>query len=165
MASAEQRSKVPKFGDWDSDDNVPYTAFFDNARTDKINPNDPLQNPDAFLHHQVQYRSSASDGPREVSSSAAHKSKSDYQRRQKSSSNYFRQPTTAQPSHERRTASVPKFGAWDEADPSSGEGFTVIFNRVKEEKQVASTHFPPQPTSTSSPSKVRWCLFPWGCKP
>lgn len=37
-----------------------------------------------------------------------------------------------------RVASVPKFGAWDELDPKSGEGFTVIFNKVKEEKQAAS---------------------------
>ncbi|KAE8689683.1 hypothetical protein F3Y22_tig00110933pilonHSYRG00290 [Hibiscus syriacus] len=37
-----------------------------------------------------------------------------------------------------RTTSVPKFGEWDETDPTSGEGFTVIFNKVKEEK-----HAPP----------------------
>ncbi|KAA3478187.1 RPM1-interacting protein 4-like [Gossypium australe] len=35
-----------------------------------------------------------------------------------------------------RTASVPKFGEWDETDPTSGEGFTVIFNQLKEEKQA-----------------------------
>ncbi|XP_039048155.1 RPM1-interacting protein 4-like [Hibiscus syriacus] len=33
-----------------------------------------------------------------------------------------------------RTTSVPQFGEWDETDPTSGEGFTVIFNKVKEEK-------------------------------
>jgi RPM1-interacting protein 4 len=38
-----------------------------------------------------------------------------------------------------RVASVPKFGAWDELDPKSGEGFTVIFNKVKEEKQIAAS--------------------------
>lgn len=48
-----------------------------------------------------------------------------------------------------RTPSVPKFGAWDELDPESGEGFTAIFNKVKEEKQIASSQFPnvsPQPS-------------------
>jgi hypothetical protein len=30
---------------------------------------------------------------------------------------------------------VPKFGEWDEKDPSTGEGFTDIFNKVREEKQ------------------------------
>lgn len=48
-----QRSHVPKFGNWDGD-NVPYTAFFENARKEKVggarmNPNDPEENPDAFL--------------------------------------------------------------------------------------------------------------------
>ncbi|KAJ6999340.1 hypothetical protein NC653_010130 [Populus alba x Populus x berolinensis] len=50
-----------------------------------------------------------------------------------------------------RAASIPKFGAWDETDPRSGEGFTVIFNRVKEEKQIASTTFPSVPTQPGSP--------------
>ncbi|KAI9395606.1 hypothetical protein POPTR_004G002500v4 [Populus trichocarpa] len=49
-----------------------------------------------------------------------------------------------------RAASIPKFGAWDETDPRSGEGFTVIFNRVKEEKQIASTTFPSVPTQPVS---------------
>lgn len=48
----QQRSHVPKFGNWDGD-NVPYTVFFENARKEKsngviINPNDPEQNPEAF---------------------------------------------------------------------------------------------------------------------
>lgn len=44
-----------------------------------------------------------------------------------------------------RVASVPKFGAWDETDPRSGEGFTAIFNKVKEEKQIAAAKFPQVP--------------------
>lgn len=48
----QQRSHVPKFGNWEGD-NVPYTAYFENARKEKIggvriNPNDPEQNPEAF---------------------------------------------------------------------------------------------------------------------
>nr|XP_018633581.2 RPM1-interacting protein 4-like isoform X1 [Nicotiana tomentosiformis] len=65
------------------------------------------------------------------------------------------------------SASVPKFGAWDEKDPKSGEGFTVIFNKVKEEKQIAAAKFPivqPQPNMPSShkrnaKSKMFCCLF------
>ncbi|XP_052203415.1 RPM1-interacting protein 4-like [Diospyros lotus] len=66
------------------------------------------------------------------------------------------------------SASVPKFGAWDETDPKSGEGFTVIFNKVKEEKQIAAAKLPmvsPQPSNyTNSPmkksgSKICCCLF------
>uniref|UniRef100_A0A2P2JLJ1 RPM1-interacting protein 4 n=1 Tax=Rhizophora mucronata TaxID=61149 RepID=A0A2P2JLJ1_RHIMU len=46
-----QRSPVPKFGNWESEENVLYTAYFENARKGwsrgkTINPNDPLQNPD-----------------------------------------------------------------------------------------------------------------------
>ncbi|KAL8128666.1 hypothetical protein V2J09_017821 [Rumex salicifolius] len=31
--------------------------------------------------------------------------------------------------------SVPKFGEWDESDPASADGYTQIFNIVKEERQ------------------------------
>lgn len=53
MMQQQQRSHIPKFGSWDAD-NVPYTAYFENARKDKgtgimINPNDPEQNPEAFM--------------------------------------------------------------------------------------------------------------------
>ncbi|XP_004510259.1 RPM1-interacting protein 4 isoform X2 [Cicer arietinum] len=46
-----QRTHVPKFGNWNSGDNVPYTAYFDKARqgrtgTKMINPNDPEENSD-----------------------------------------------------------------------------------------------------------------------
>ncbi|KAK4548685.1 hypothetical protein RGQ29_032790 [Quercus rubra] len=73
-----------------------------------------------------------------------------------------------------RAVSVPKFGAWDELDPKSGEGFTAIFNKVKEGKQIASSQFPnvsPQPSyypsaqrhgQSSSRSKICCCLFSSG---
>ncbi|XP_028797930.1 NOI-like protein [Neltuma alba] len=48
------RSHVPKFGNWDADDEQ-YTAYFETARREKdlnsltmVNPNDPEQNPKAF---------------------------------------------------------------------------------------------------------------------
>ncbi|XVE72733.1 hypothetical protein DITRI_Ditri11bG0062400 [Diplodiscus trichospermus] len=49
-----QRSHVPRFGNWDSEENVPYTAYFDKAREGRsggkiVNPNDPQASPD--LHH------------------------------------------------------------------------------------------------------------------
>ncbi|KAM7521830.1 hypothetical protein LguiA_011732 [Lonicera macranthoides] len=48
-----QRSHVPKFGNWEGEDNVPYTVYFDKARKDRtggkmINPNDPQENPGMF---------------------------------------------------------------------------------------------------------------------
>ncbi|KAG2294099.1 hypothetical protein Bca4012_004796 [Brassica carinata] len=30
---------------------------------------------------------------------------------------------------------IPKFGEWDVNDPSSAEGFTVIFNKARNEKK------------------------------
>ncbi|KAJ6801454.1 RPM1-interacting protein 4-like [Iris pallida] len=46
-------ARVPKFGNWESGDDVPYTQYFDNARKGKtagklINPNDPQENPVSF---------------------------------------------------------------------------------------------------------------------
>jgi hypothetical protein len=37
-----------------------------------------------------------------------------------------------------RGSAVPKFGEWDEKDPSTGEAFTGIFDKVREEKQSGS---------------------------
>lgn len=34
-----------------------------------------------------------------------------------------------------KAPSVPKFGEWDESDPASADGYTQIFNIVKEERQ------------------------------
>ncbi|XP_009420322.2 RPM1-interacting protein 4 isoform X1 [Musa acuminata AAA Group] len=35
-------------------------------------------------------------------------------------------------------SSVPRFGEWDESDPSSADNFTGIFNKVREEKKSGS---------------------------
>ncbi|KAJ1695029.1 hypothetical protein LUZ63_011727 [Rhynchospora breviuscula] len=44
---------------------------------------------------------------------------------------------------------LPKFGEWDVNDPASAEGFTVIFNKARDEKKTATT----APCS-DSPSKA-----------
>lgn len=45
-------SNVPSFGNWDSEEDVPYTIYFEKARKNRggkiINPNDPQENPDMF---------------------------------------------------------------------------------------------------------------------
>ncbi|KAL2529847.1 RPM1-interacting protein 4 [Forsythia ovata] len=66
---------------------------------------------------------------------------------------------------------VPKFGDWDETNPASAEGYTHIFNRVREEKNSDAGKVPVMPTETSYPNgqkqygndnlKVCGC-FPWG---
>ena len=34
---------------------------------------------------------------------------------------------------------LPKFGEWDVNDPSSAEGFTVIFNKARNEKKTGGS--------------------------
>ncbi|KAF6133974.1 hypothetical protein GIB67_040738, partial [Kingdonia uniflora] len=40
------------------------------------------------------------------------------------------------------SAAVPKFGEWDENNPSSADGYTHIFNKVREEKQIGTAKPP-----------------------
>ncbi|GFQ02703.1 rpm1-interacting protein 4 [Phtheirospermum japonicum] len=60
------RSNVPKFGNWENDDNVPYTVYFDKARKTRgkmINPNDPQENPDMFPNNEPSSLARASSDP------------------------------------------------------------------------------------------------------
>uniref|UniRef100_A0A803NYU5 Uncharacterized protein n=1 Tax=Cannabis sativa TaxID=3483 RepID=A0A803NYU5_CANSA len=50
--------------------------------------------------------------------------------------------STAHDHHHHRTTSIPKFGAWDVNDPRSGDGFTVIFEKLKEEKTNVTSIVP-----------------------
>ncbi|XP_027337579.1 protein NOI4-like [Abrus precatorius] len=68
---------------------------------------------------------------------------------------------------------LPKFGEWDVNDPASAEGFTVIFNKARDEKKIASAsgRFPSQRRNDSrnrkgnkkfksSPKKKWFCFGP-----
>ncbi|GAB2230035.1 hypothetical protein Droror1_Dr00014291 [Drosera rotundifolia] len=48
---------------------------------------------------------------------------------------------------------LPKFGEWDENDPSSAEGFTVIFNKARNEKKSGSKAESPGYTELNSKSE------------
>ncbi|XP_077229057.1 RPM1-interacting protein 4-like isoform X3 [Tasmannia lanceolata] len=225
-----QRSHVPKFGNWEAEENVPYTAYFDKARKGKtgekmINPNDPQENPDAFSDDAPPVHAPPSktepEVPTPASVAAALKtrderrtSKEDSELRRSTDSpgrprdpprranrqggtsvdhsplhpNY--QPRAASkggvssPSWERKGSSeggshgglapntpgrsrlrptargdetpekgaaVPKFGEWDENNPASADGYTHIFNKVREEKQIGSAKVPVMPTDSSYP--------------
>nr|XP_033517534.1 RPM1-interacting protein 4-like isoform X2 [Nicotiana tomentosiformis] len=172
-----QGSHVPKFGNWDGD-NVPYTTYFENARKGKggkmINPNDPEENPEAFAYRGYE---DASINVSHVNTPLVETPQtSDAKKNKNDRGNIFVPPSPNRLKNSRNpsddlsyysSASVPKFGAWDEKDPKSGEGFTVIFNKVKEEKQIAAAKFPivqPQPNMPSShkrnaKSKMFCCLF------
>lgn len=65
-----QRSHVPQFGNWEGQENVPYTVYFEKARKGRkgekmINPNDPEENPDLYSDNDSQLQSSSSGGVKE----------------------------------------------------------------------------------------------------
>lgn len=61
----QQRSHVPKFGNWESEENVEYSAYFDEASKAKakggkmIDPSDPRDKPDRFSNYPAQVQASA----------------------------------------------------------------------------------------------------------
>ncbi|KAG4921690.1 hypothetical protein AAZX31_18G151400 [Glycine max] len=68
-------------------------------------------------------------------------------------------------------AAVPKFGEWDESNPASADGYTHIFNKVREEKQVGAGHVPVTPNGRQyaarnqpADDKAQSCCFCWGKK-
>lgn len=70
-----------------------------------------------------------------------------------------------------KSAAVPKFGEWDESDPASADGYTHIFNKVREEKHVAAGNTPGTPNGRSyvirnqpANDKAQGCCFFWGRK-
>ncbi|KAJ7961548.1 RPM1-interacting protein 4-like [Quillaja saponaria] len=258
-----QRSHVPKFGNWESEENVPYTAYFDKARkgrpgTKMVNPNDPQENSDLFpdnpapappskvgpgsqesvgkgsvrsTHERHKSREDGdlkhfidspahhdSVGSRIASESPHHRPGSrgvlpaDTHRRparQSAGSEYSieRSPlhrharatgNSGAPSPSRegkasyesshgtpgrsrlrpradespdRGAAVPKFGEWDESNPASADGFTHIFNKVREERQGGAGHVPGMLTETSNTARkqaandnAKGCCFWWSRK-
>ncbi|KAF5770026.1 putative RPM1-interacting protein 4/NOI4 [Helianthus annuus] len=61
---------------------------------------------------------------------------------------------------------LPKFGEWDVKNPSSADGFTVIFAKARDENKtgggatVAAKAPPPKPPPPKmEPSKHRFCCF------
>ncbi|KAL5138026.1 Protein NOI4 [Glycine soja] len=48
---------------------------------------------------------------------------------------------------------LPKFGEWDVNDPTSAEGFTVIFNKARDEKKTGGNPDSPGKTATDPHSK------------
>ncbi|KAI9123572.1 hypothetical protein K1719_004872 [Acacia pycnantha] len=196
-------SHVPKFGNWDRDDE--YTAYFETARREKdlnsltmVNPNDPEQNPEASnfvtgstvsaggsdgsisrnsnnslgrstrrrsLSHQRGRDSYGSFKQESVSSRSNYPDHAVLQRRENkrsvsrggnvgpagsfSSSSYHRRGSgshASRDSEDQEAATIPKFGDWDEKDPKSGDSFTVIFRKLKQERQTESDQLPHAPS-------------------
>ncbi|GJW12744.1 RPM1-interacting protein 4 (RIN4) family protein [Tanacetum coccineum] len=64
---------------------------------------------------------------------------------------------------------LPKFGEWDVNDPASAEGFTVIFNKARNEKKTGgatdspttsdSTHHKAGAATLGKPQSKKWFCF------
>uniref|UniRef100_M8BHU3 RIN4 pathogenic type III effector avirulence factor Avr cleavage site domain-containing protein n=1 Tax=Aegilops tauschii TaxID=37682 RepID=M8BHU3_AEGTA len=181
MQKQQKNAHVPKFGNWDNDGNVPYTLYFDNARKGKggkpINPNDPVENPEAFsssvvapspnrsfdqgrpalppaspppAHHHERRPSDAPAAAPPLSPPHPHsvtgtvpaapvgQSRAEYS----DGSGYGLVANSVDRSRARgasrgneQGSAVPKFGDWD-SNPASADGYTHIFNKVREEKST-----------------------------
>lgn len=247
------RPTVPKFGNWESEDNVPYTVYFDKARKGKtggkmINPNDPQENPEMFANiktsppppppaprpkptpepeqpvhkravrpthdrrvsrEESEYpptndntsrRTSGGSTPqrggqgaagagRQVkndhsfdksplhphyqakvtgkgSGSPSWEGKNSYDSSHGTPGRSRMKPTRGDDSPD-RGAAVPRFGEWDENNPSSADNYTHIFNKVREERvtgspMVSDSDARPNynmPRNQKPSNKI--CCFPW----
>ncbi|CAL5347699.1 unnamed protein product [Camellia sinensis] len=228
-----QHSQAPKFGNWESEENVSYTEYFENKRKPKgggrKNPNGPRDNTPPVQappqqgaelkgqmdkeaitskhelrtsHEDVKIRrltdsplhidtvgqtshggTSPGETPKRVTRKSAGSDHSidhsplhpHYQARvgrkvsgvsspsleKKGSSEGSHGLSPSTPGRSRlrsvtrgdNTADhspvVPKFGDWDESDPTSAEHYSHIFNKVREEKQIGEGKVPGIATETS----------------
>ncbi|KAK8506048.1 hypothetical protein V6N13_002703 [Hibiscus sabdariffa] len=198
-----QRSRVPKFGTWESEGIVPYTAYFDKAREGRnagkiVNPNDPQESPELHQEHVAPTRAPPASRPKPESDEPVGRNENGNRRASGDStpSRYGRgvnsgeatkrstrasigsensidksplhhqawgtgRSSMVSPAWEGKTsydsshgtpgrskmrpsargnespdkgAAVPKFGDWDEKNPSTADGYTHIFNLVREER-------------------------------
>lgn len=55
---------MPKFGNWETEEHIPYTVYFEKARYKKygvkMNPNNPQQNPNSFSENVTPAQASPS---------------------------------------------------------------------------------------------------------
>ncbi|XAR58739.1 hypothetical protein NMG60_11014249 [Bertholletia excelsa] len=217
-----QRAHVPRFGNWDIGENVPYTAYFEKARKDRnggkiINPNDPQENPDMFPNIEPLARDD-NLGRRGAGESANQRNRGRSSTfgqpfRQSAGSEHSIEQSPLHPHHQPkitgkgsgsaslegsnsfdsshgapgrsrikptnlghqaggRGAAVPKFGEWDENNPTSAEGYTHIFNQVREERnggggQVLGVGNRPSYTDMHKQNAIddtKVCCFPWARK-
>ncbi|XP_021301090.1 RPM1-interacting protein 4, partial [Herrania umbratica] len=261
----QQRSHVPKFGNWESEENVPYTAYFDKARKGRtggkiVNPNDPQESPDLHddyvaptraspasrakpeldepvghgparrahergrsreegelkqysyspsHHDNVNRRASGDSTPsrygrganvgevpkrparssigsensidrsplhhqarvgRGSMASPAWEGKNSYDGSHGTPGRSRMKPNTRGDESPDKGAAVPKFGDWDENNPASADGYTHIFNKVREERNNGG-RVPGMPGEQSpyhtgqnrkpTNSSAKSCCLPW----
>lgn len=57
---------------------------------------------------------------------------------------------------------LPKFGEWDVNDPASAEGFTVIFNKARDEKKTGGKPDSPTKVETNNTNYGAESIKPQG---
>ncbi|CAH8383181.1 unnamed protein product [Eruca vesicaria subsp. sativa] len=197
-----ERSNVPKFGNWEGEENVPYTAYFEKARKGRApggrvtNPNDPEYYSDSQSQAPLPPSRTKPDEVDPVRRSRE-QTRSRDESELKLSSNDKRQGRASQnnsyeksPLHKNsydgtgrpkpkpnlradespeKVTVVPKFGDWDENNPASADGYTHIFNKVREERSSAaanvsgSSRTPTHPSNSPS-NASKCCCFGFGGK-
>nr|XP_027186642.1 RPM1-interacting protein 4-like [Cicer arietinum] len=100
---------------------------------------------------QSDHKRSVSKG---VSSNIGSFSSTSHSRHNKSGSHSFNEH------REHRETAIPEFGKWDVKDPNSGEGYTVIFSKIKEERKIMSSNISgirtPPPLNNCSNTKNQY---------
>lgn len=137
------KTEVPKFGNWENEDDVPYTTYFDNARKvksgAKMSPDVPEDNTDTLLNDKqsskVPFSQKEEGNLPAIKTGANHSSQQRHgvvRSVNKSESESPKDPDASRPRHERR--------------PSQGEGDS--------RKAVNSPHHGLGGISTDSPRRV-----------
>lgn len=220
-----QLSQVPKFGNWEDQEDVPYTAYFERAkkvRNGKTTPQilDPSTNNGSSFKNQeesevknreftksqpeilkdqdsprtnqksrisqeevdLRYSTESSTNPKRVSRQSVGSNHSFGNKVSLSSEgSYGAASSTPGRSRLRQVTRgdetpddgpvIPKFGDWDDNDPTSGERYTQVFNKVREDKHAGGGGKSPMVTTENADfygqrnesSKGCGC-FPWSRK-
>ncbi|KAJ0234634.1 RPM1-interacting protein 4 [Hirschfeldia incana] len=202
-----ERSNVPKFGNWEDQEDVPYTDYFENANRSRapggsvVNPNDPEYYSDSQSQTAPPPPPPIRTKPEEVEplrrsrekmiipeesefkqigDAGGSSNEADNKRQGRASQNNSNAKSTmhknsydgigrskpkpnlrADDSPEKVTV-VPKFGDWDENNPASADGYTHIFNKVREERTSnvsgGSSRTPPH-IRNNPPNTSKCCCF------
>ncbi|XP_020570895.1 uncharacterized protein LOC110018025 [Phalaenopsis equestris] len=166
---------VPKFGNWDDKD-IPYTRYFENAlkyREKGFNPNDPQQNPEAFMNqHQIQQQNlrikqnkssqKANTDPARISAKI-----DSYTKKNKSSSSVSRQPNMVSQSSKALINTVSSLSA-DSNDTRpfpQRPAYVALSNEGKEKKKTGTSKLSSVPTAPKNRKPMRrtsskaWCCL------
>ncbi|KAL0906459.1 hypothetical protein M5K25_024955 [Dendrobium thyrsiflorum] len=157
---------VPKFSNWEEKD-IPYTLYFENARKEiarGFNPNDPEDNPEAFMpRHPVQQHHSG----KKPSKSASQKANIDPLRISAKLNSYTdKSDSNISVSHQQHSASISSQFLINAAPSSSIDSEHI--ESVSENKKTGATKFSAVAANTKisknrnakqRTSSKKWCCL------